>query len=44
MIGAYLQLGKNKYGGGNFIWKATASDISDKKIKAINSFSEKTYD
>ena len=22
MTGAYLQLGQNKHGGGNFIWKA----------------------
>ena len=41
MTGAYLQLGQNKHGGGNFIWKGTATGISDKIIKSINSFTKK---
>ena len=41
MTGAYLQLGQNKYGGGNFIWKGTATGVSDKIIKSINSFTKK---
>ena len=41
MTGAYLQLGKNVHDGGNFIWKGTASGISDKIIQAINSYTKK---
>ena len=41
MTGAYLQLGQNKHGGGNFIWKGTATGISDKIIKSINCFTKK---
>jgi hypothetical protein len=41
MTGAYLQLGKNVHDGGNFLWKGTASGISDKIIKAISSYTKK---
>ena len=41
MTGAYLRLGKNVHDGGNFIWKGTASRISDKIIQAINSYTKK---
>ena len=44
MTGAYLQLGKNKYGGGNFIWKGTASRVPDKIIQSINNYTNRIND
>ena len=42
MTRSYLQLGKNKHGGENFIWKGIASGVSENIIQSINNFTKKT--
>ena len=41
MIGAYFQMGKNKYGDGNFIWRGKAEGVSEKLIERINNYEQK---
>ena len=41
MTGAYLQLGQNRNGSYNFIWKGKASGVPDKLIEKINNYKGK---
>ena len=41
VTGAYLQLGQNRNGSYNFIWKAKATGVPDKIIEKINNYKEK---
>ena len=41
MTGAYLQLGQNRNGSYNFIWKAKATGVPDKIIEKINNYKKK---
>ena len=38
MTGAYFQMGKNKHGDGNFIWRGKAEGLSAKLIERINNY------
>ena len=41
MTGAYLQLGQNRNGSYNFIWKGRATGVPDKIIEEINNYKGK---
>jgi len=41
MTGAYLQLGQNRNGSYNFIWKGKATGVPDKIIEKINNYKGK---
>ena len=38
MTGAYFQMGKNKHGDGNFIWRGKVEGVSAKLIERINNY------
>ena len=38
ITGAYFQMGKNKHGDGNFIWRGKVEEVSAKLIERINNY------
>ena len=38
ITGAYFQMGKNKHGDGNFIWRGKIEGVSAKLIERINNY------